>query len=82
MKNSQLIVNIVLVLAIAGLYVLYFTGIGQPAAAGANNITAVEGEKAPAGSIVYIQIDSLMNAYDMAHDLRYRRRFGKACQKF
>jgi outer membrane protein len=69
MKKILLIVNAVLVLAVAGLYVLYFTGNGK---ATPNNAagTVSEGEAAPAGSIVYLQIDSLVNSYDMYHDLR------------
>jgi outer membrane protein len=69
MKKIQLIVNAVLFLAIAGLYVLYFACNDK---AVPNNATGIisEGEVAPAGSIVYLQIDSLVNNYDMYHDLR------------
>jgi outer membrane protein len=69
MKKIQLIVNAVLILAIAGLYVLFFTGNGKATTNNATGIVA-EGGTAPAGSIVYLQIDSLVNSYDMYHDLR------------
>ncbi|MDR2358520.1 MAG: OmpH family outer membrane protein [Prevotellaceae bacterium] len=69
MKKIQLIVNAVLFLAIAGLYVLYFACNGNPTPNNAAGIIS-EGEAAPAGSIVYLQIDSLVNNYDMYHDLR------------
>ncbi|MDR1406100.1 MAG: OmpH family outer membrane protein [Prevotellaceae bacterium] len=69
MKKIQLIVNAVLVLAVGCLYVLHFACGGKTTP---NNVTGAvyEGEVAPAGSIVYLQIDSLVNSYDMYHDLR------------
>ena len=69
MKKIQLIVNAVLFLAIAGLYVLYFACDDKIVPSNATGIIS-EGEVAPAGSIVYLQIDSLVNNYDMYHDLR------------
>jgi outer membrane protein len=69
MKKILLIVNAVLVLAVGGLYVLHFAGNGKATHNNATDMVS-EGEIAPAGSIVYIQIDSLVNNYDMYHDLR------------
>jgi outer membrane protein len=69
MKKIPLIVNSVLALAIIGLYVLYFTGTGKSPDTSANALVST-GETAPEGSIVYIKIDSLVNSYDMFHDLK------------
>ena len=54
MKKVNLILNIVLVLAVAALYVLHFTG----------------NSKTGSGDIVYINLDTLVNQYDMYNDLR------------
>jgi outer membrane protein len=67
MKRLPLILNIVLASAVALLYVLHFTGIGS---SGKN--TSAEG--LPAGlsdgsSIFYVQIDTVLNHFDMATDL-------------
>lgn len=65
MKNASLILNSVLAVAVVVLYVLYFTS--RP---GSSSSSQSQGTVAPAGSIVYIQIDSLMNQYDMFNDLK------------
>ena len=59
MKKVNLILNIVLVLAVAALYVLHFTGNSKT-----GRITAGSGD------IVYINLDTLVNQYDMYNDLR------------
>ena len=67
MKKVNLIVNIVLVLAVAALFVLHFTDNGkasQTTAAGSESVTATKGD------IVYINLDTLVNQYDMYNDLR------------
>lgn len=71
MKKIELITGIILTLAVAGLYVLYFWGgsSGKPAGYAPGEMTFTTGEAAPEGSIVYIQIDSLINGYDMYYDL-------------
>ncbi|MDR0667132.1 MAG: OmpH family outer membrane protein [Prevotellaceae bacterium] len=71
MKKIELITRIILALAVVGLYVLYFWGdsFGKPAGNAPGEIVLTTGEAAPEGSIVYIQIDSLINGYDMYHDL-------------
>jgi len=67
MKRLPLILNILLAVAVALLYILYFTGIGSSR----NNASA---EGLPAGladgsSIFYVQIDTVLNHFDMATDL-------------
>ena len=67
MKKVNLIVNIVLIIAVAALFVLHFTGSGKaskPQTTGNENVTAVKGD------IVYINLDTLVNQYDMYNDLR------------
>lgn len=66
MKKTSLIVNIVLGVAVALLYILHFTS--RPA-----KVEAVEGSEssvAVAGEVVYIDLDSLIIQFDMFHDLR------------
>ncbi|HIZ85157.1 MAG TPA: OmpH family outer membrane protein [Candidatus Coprenecus stercoravium] len=67
MKKINLIINIILILAVAALYVLHFTGQGtsanEPKATGSST-------SAPEGAVVYINLDSLVNQYDMYNDLR------------
>lgn len=65
MKNVSLILTSVFAVAVIVLYVLFFTS--KP---GSSKNAQSEGTIAPAGSIVYIQIDSLMNQYDMFNDLK------------
>jgi len=67
MKRLPLILNIVLAVAVVALYVLYFTGICSP-----KKNTSFEGlpaGSANSGSIFYVQIDSVLNNFDMATDL-------------
>ena len=67
MKKANLIINIVLIIAVAALFVLHFTGAGTSAqgpAAGSESVTAGKGD------IVYINLDTLVNQYDMYNDLR------------
>lgn len=67
MKKANLILNIVLILAVAALFVLHFTGAGKPvhsATPGSESVTASKGD------IVYINLDTLVNQYDMYNDLR------------
>lgn len=66
MKKLQLIVNIVLALGIAGLYILYFTGIGaaERSRGFTSSIAPVEDEQ-----IFFVQIDTVLANYDMAIDL-------------
>ena len=66
-KKVNLILNIVLVLAVAALFVLHFTGnrnTESTASAEDSRITAGSGD------IVYINLDTLVNQYDMYNDLR------------
>ena len=66
MKKMQLIVNIILALAIAGLYFFYFTGIGSSRVSGAfaSDLAPVQDNQ-----IFYVQIDTVMANYGMAVDL-------------
>jgi outer membrane protein len=63
MKKISVILYVVLFLAIAGLYLLYFTGQKKstPAEAVAN---------VPAGGIAYVNIDSIIYKFDMFKDRR------------
>ena len=66
MKKVNLILNIVSILAIAVLYVLHFADDsrhGSQPVSGDSQVSAVKGE------IVFINLDSLVNQYDMYNDL-------------
>lgn len=67
MNKVNLILNIVLLLATAALYIIFFTGSGKSADSSDNtgNVTSIG-----SGSIVYINLDSLVNQFDMYNDLR------------
>ena len=67
MKKVNLIINIVLILATAGLYILYFTGNGNQQN---RQETDSSGITAVSGSIVYVNLDTLVNQFDMYNDLR------------
>lgn len=66
MKKFSVVLNVVLVVAVAVLFVLFFSNNKS------NKSEAVASETSAAqkGDIVYIQIDSLINNYDMFNDLR------------
>ena len=70
MKKGQLIINIILAAAIAGLFVLHFMSNGQSTGSetGITDKAAISGD----GTIAYIQMDSLINNYDFFHDLRLK----------
>jgi len=63
MKNLSVILYVVIFLAIGGLYVLYFTG-GKKSSQ-ADTVSSV-----PAGSIAYVNIDSMVVKFDMFMDRR------------
>lgn len=66
MRKINLILEIVLILAVAALYVLHFTGKKE-----CTSDSPDEGQTtALKGDIVYINLDSLVNQYDMYNDLR------------
>jgi outer membrane protein len=67
MKRIPLILNIVLAVAVAVLYVLHFTGIGtnKKSISGLGTSTGL----ADGSSIFYVQIDSVLRHFDMATDL-------------
>ena len=66
MKNASIITNVVLSVAVIVLFILHFTS--GPASEGPSE--QGQGEVAVAGDIVFVQIDSLINQYDMFNDLR------------
>jgi len=66
MKNASIITNIILTAAVIVLFILHFTS--KPGTSGTGE--ASQSEFAAAGDIVFIQIDSLINQYDMFNDLR------------
>ncbi len=66
MKNASLITNVVLSVAVVVLFILHFT---SKSGSSASNSESGEAVTAP-GSIVYIQIDSLVNKFDMFNDLK------------
>ncbi|PKO98772.1 MAG: hypothetical protein CVU13_08600 [Bacteroidetes bacterium HGW-Bacteroidetes-8] len=66
MKNASTITNIILSVAVIVLFILHFTS--KPGTNGTSE--ASQSEFAAAGDIVFIQIDSLINQYDMFNDLR------------
>lgn len=63
MKNISLILNIVLLVAVTVLYIDRFTGNSSD-----NNETADNNNSAP--EIVYVNLDSLMNSYDLYNELK------------
>lgn len=68
MKKSSLIINVVLIIAVAALYVLHFTGTGTSKTSQSDGGTEISTE-IPEGGIVYLNIDSVLNNYDMYADI-------------
>ncbi|MEN6619906.1 MAG: OmpH family outer membrane protein [Rikenellaceae bacterium] len=66
MKNASLITNVVLSVAVVVLFILHFTSKSDSPKSNLETGGAI----ASSGSIVYIQIDSLVNQYDMFNDLK------------
>lgn len=66
MKKFSVVLDVVLVAAVVALFVLFFSS--KPKSTPAED--AVSTEVAQKGDVVYIQIDSLINQYDMFNDLR------------
>ena len=66
MKNASLITNLVLGAAVIVLFILHFTS--RPEAPVSADQTKIE--STISGDIVFVQIDSLINQYDMFNDLR------------
>jgi len=67
MKRLSLILNIVLAVAVVALFVLHFTGIGAGKTSGGGQGLSVG--MAGGNNIFYVQIDSVLNNFDMATDL-------------
>jgi len=68
MKRISLIANIVLAVAVVVLYIFYFTDKGRKTGTGKLETESIAVDL-PSGSIVYIHLDSLMNRFDLFHDL-------------
>lgn len=68
MKGSSLIVSVIALVAVAVLYILYFTGNGQPAEVSEviGNTGSGEGTSL---RIAYVKADSVIMNYDLAQDL-------------
>jgi outer membrane protein len=66
MKNASIITNIVLSIAVIVLFILHFTSKSNST----TSDESTQGEFASAGDVVFIQVDSLINQYDMFNDLR------------
>lgn len=64
MKRLQLIINIILAVAVIALFVLYFTGIGKPE--GSIPESGVISGTVKNSNIYYIQLDSVLDKYEMA----------------
>jgi len=69
MKNTSLIINVILSVAVVVLFILHFTSKRPSVGASATNQSTESGVTASRGDIVYIQLDSLVNNYDMFNDL-------------
>ncbi len=63
MKNISLILNIILIVAVVFLYVDRFSGNSQKSAESSSQTSA-------SADIVYINLDSLMNSYDLYNELK------------
>ena len=68
MKKSSLIINAILFVAVAVLYVLHFTAPKSKSSSAASNESAVS-SIVPTEGIVYINIDSVLKNYDMYADI-------------
>jgi len=66
MKNASLITNVVLAVAVVVLFILHFTSESNSS----KSNSEIAGAPASPGSVVYIQMDSLVNQYDMFNDLK------------
>ncbi|MEA2106250.1 MAG: OmpH family outer membrane protein [Bacteroidota bacterium] len=72
MKKTTLWLNIILILAVAGIYVLYFTGIGKDTIADTSDTKEkVDGEVIDRSfSIAYVNIDTIISEYQFFVDKR------------
>ena len=69
MKNVPLILSIIAILAAAAFGILFFTTDKKAPSQGSQEVNAAE-VSANKGDIVYIQLDRILQEYDMANDLR------------
>jgi len=66
MKNTPLVLSVIALIAVALLGILQLTGKGSKKAA----VATSESATAPTGSIVYYNLDKILQDYDMANELR------------
>ncbi len=64
MKNLSLTLNVVLLVAVAVLYYLHFSGRKAPATATPASTAAVAGKDPKTNQYAYVNVDSLLNNYD------------------
>jgi len=67
MKKLPLILSVVSLAGVLALFILYFTG-GRPKHASGANAGQITGTDATGGNIVFIDIDSVLNNYQMYKD--------------
>lgn len=74
MKKTNLIINVVLLVAVAVLYVLHFTS-GKNETSVADAGSALSDSSKNSGVIAYVDIDTLLNKYDLFFDMK--KQFGE-----
>lgn len=74
MKKTNLIINVVLLVAVAVLYVLHFTSSKNETAV-ADAGPALSDSSQHSGVIAYVDIDTLLNKYDLFFDMK--KQFGE-----
>jgi len=67
MKKANIIINIVLLIAVAVLFVLHFSSRGGQSVEN-SAVQRSDSLQVPAQEIVYVNIDTLLAGYDMFHD--------------
>ena len=72
MKKSSLILNVILLISVVVLYVLYFTGKSTSGEASVQPVAGTVETGTGDGSIVYVNMDTLLANYDMFADLQDR----------
>lgn len=88
MKNTSLILIVILFIAVAGIYILHFTG---NKAIGSGKTDAVDGENSSELKIAYIKVDSLVVNYAFAQEMQdnfvkqqeaYTKEYGEKRNRF
>jgi len=66
MKNTSLVLIVILFIAVAGIYILHFSG---NKANGSGNKDTNDGSGSPELKVAYIKVDSLVVNYDFAQEM-------------